>query len=301
MAPVDRAVADLAARQHGVVGRRQLRALGLGDDAIDHRHAAGRLHRIHRGVYAVGHAVISQEGRWAAAVLAAGDGAVLSHASAGELWELLETAPRRVEVIAPRQVAHPAIRAHLGRLAPDEVSECRGIPVTTVARTLLDLAGELPVHRLERAAEEAERRRLTGGAGLDVLLDRHPGRKGAAALRRIAESGRLDRVTRSDLEARFLSLLDAAGLPKPRVNMRVRAGGRAYELDCAWPHARVAVELDGHAYHSTRAAFERDRARDRALQAAGWRVIRVTWRQLRDEPEAVLADLRRLLAASVWS
>jgi very-short-patch-repair endonuclease len=127
-------------------------------------------------------------------------------------------------------------------------------------------------------------------------LERHPRRPGVPRLRAVLASGRVGIVTRSELESRFLALVTAAGLPAPRVNARIPAGGRRFEVDCVWPEPRVAVELDGHAYHSTRAAFERDRARDRLLQAAGWRVIRITWRQLHDEPEAVMADLKRLLS-----
>jgi very-short-patch-repair endonuclease len=152
-------------------------------------------------------------------------------------------------------------------------------------------------HELERAAEEAERLGLVDESSFDALFALHPRRKGARVLRAIVESDRAATVTRSDFEARFLGFLDGADLPAPRVNARIRVGGRSLEVDFVWSKARVAVELDGHAYHSTRAAFERDRERDRALQAAGWRVVRVTWRQLSDEPAAVARDLKRLLAA----
>ncbi|MDX6671032.1 MAG: hypothetical protein QOI91_1395 [Solirubrobacteraceae bacterium] len=286
----------MAGRQHGVVSRSQLLALGLGADAIDHRLAAGRLHPLHRGIYAVGHRVVSREGRWMAAVLAAGPGAVLSHRAAGALWDLRPTARAQVEVTAPRALrSRGALQMHRTELAQDERTTHRGIPVTTPARTLLDLAAVLPGPALGRAAEQAEALHLVDWASLDESLKRHPRRPGAPRLRAILDSGRVGIVTRSELEARFLALVTAAGLPAPRMNARIAVGGRRLEVDCVWPESRVAVELDGHAYHSTRAAFERDRARDRLLQAAGWRVIRITWRQLHDEPQAVLGDLKRLI------
>jgi very-short-patch-repair endonuclease len=294
-------VADLATRQYGVVSRRELLEAGLGTRAIEHRIAAGRLHKLHRGVYAVGHRVLSREGRWMAAVLAGGESAVLSHRSAAALWEIRPTSSRPPEITAPGEVARRELHSHRARLGDDEATIHRGIPVTTPARTLLDLAGIVPRHQLERAAEQAEVLHLADLTSLDALFQRYPRRKGVRVLRAVVESGRPTKLTRSELEARFLVFLDRHELPTPRVNARVPAGGRRLEVDCVWPNERVAVELDGHAWHSSRAAFERDRARDRALQAAGWRVVRITWRQVRDEPEVVARDLRRLLGLSVRS
>jgi very-short-patch-repair endonuclease len=296
----DSAIAAVAARQHGVVGRSQLTGLGLSRRAVEHRLETGRLHPLHRGVYAVGHPLVSQEGRWMAAVLAGGSDAVLSHRSAAALWELRPAVAGRVVITAPRALhARPGLELHRGRLAEDEWTTRRGIPVTTPARTLLDIVGTVPRHQLERAVEEAERQSLTDPLALDALFARYPRRKGIRLLRAVLDSGRPTKLTRSDLEARFLSFIDRHDLPTPAVNARIRAGNRRLEVDCVWPGPRVAVELDGHAYHSTRAAFERDRERDRLLQAAGWRVVRVTWRQLRDAPEAVARDLRALVTVAV--
>ncbi|MDX6697705.1 MAG: hypothetical protein QOE65_1102 [Solirubrobacteraceae bacterium] len=295
----DAAIARLAGRQYGVVARRQLVALGLGGDAIDGRLASGRLHAVHRGVFAVGHRAVSQEGRWLAAVLAGGQDALLSHNSAAALWELRPARRGPVEVAAPRALrSRTDLRFHRLALSEVERTSHRGIPVTTAARTLLDLAASLRRYELERAVEEAERRRLLDRVVLAALFDEHPRTKGIAILRAVLEDAS-PRLTRSDFEARFAAFLAHAGLPAAHLNARVRVGRHRFEVDCVWPEQRVVVELDSHAYHGTRAAFERDRRRDRLLQAAGWRVVRVTWRQLRDEPESVARDIRRLLADQV--
>jgi hypothetical protein len=176
------------------------------------------------------------------------------------------------------------------------VTEREKIPVTTASRTLLDLAAVLPRHQLERALQEAEVRRLGDMVSLEALLVRHPRRRGTATLRSVLASGRIgENVTRSDLEERFLAFLDRAALPRPETNSYVEIAGRLVECDCVWRLQRAIVELDGHATHGPRTAFEADRARDRALQAAGWRVVRITWRQLHREAEGVTADLRELL------
>jgi predicted transcriptional regulator of viral defense system len=295
---VDGLIAALAHRQHGVVGRAQLVRLGLGRRAIGHRLGCGRLHRVHRGVYAVGHRVLSQEATWMAAALAGGPNAVLSHRSAAALWGIRTGGPTRVEVTVPRALrSRTGLHVHRGVLAADEVTAVRGIPVTTAARTLLDLAAVLTPARLERAVEEAERLRLGDDPSLHALVARHPRRRGVATLRRILDDAQIAvAFTRSELEERFLAFLADAGLPRPLVNAPVELlGGTRVEADCLWPAERLAVELDGHASHATRAAFERDRARDRGLQAAGWRVVRITWRHLHGEPQSLAAELRMLL------
>jgi very-short-patch-repair endonuclease len=288
--PVDRAVAALAGRQHGVASRFQLLALGLTARAVMGRIERGQLHPLHRGVYAVGHRVLSQRGRWMAAVLAAGLGAVLSHRSAGALWDM-RTSRNRIEVCAPRERHRPGIVVYCSHLELDEITEVDGIPVTTVHRTLLDLATVLPRPQLERAVERAEALRLADTLSLAALLERHRGRRGTAALREIVREGIAPALTRSELEERFLTFLDAHGLPKPEVNADI-AG---FEVDFLWRRQHLIVELDGHETHGTRAAFERDRERDRSLQARGWCVVRITWRQLRDQPDALAADLATLL------
>jgi very-short-patch-repair endonuclease/predicted transcriptional regulator of viral defense system len=291
---IDAAVAALAGEQHGVVARRQLRALGLSVDAIDRRVRLGRLHVLHHGVYAVGHRSLTRYGRWMAAVLAGDVGAVLSHRSAAALWGVRDTARLDIEITAPRERDRPGIQAHRTQLPADEVTTHRGIPVTTPARTLLDLAAVLDGHRLARAAERAEVLRLTSPTSLAALVARYPRRPGTPALKRLIDDHRIQpTITRSKLERRFLTLLDANDLPRPLTNTPIDR----YEADFAWPAHHLVVELDGYETHGTRHAFERDRARDRALQAQGWRVVRVTWRQLHDDRAAIAAELRALLAA----
>ena len=297
---IDEAIAALAERQHGVVARRQLIALGLGRRAIAHRLECGRLHLIHRGVYAVGHRVLSVRGRWMAAVLACGDGAVLSHESAAALWTIRGTAKSRIDVTAPRDLRpRPGLQPHRAVLPADEITVLDGIPTTTPARTLLDLAAVVPRRTLERALDEAEILRLSGP---QTLLDRYPRRRGAATLRTLLVTSRSPTPTRTELEAKFLTFLDDWGFDRPEVNTIVEG----LEVDAVWRDARLIVELDGFEVHRTRAAFERDRKRDRQVAAAGWRVVRLTWRQLSGgealahELRALLAQPRRTSSASPW-
>jgi hypothetical protein len=212
---------------------------------------------------------------WMAASLCA-RGAI-SHRTAGTAWEIL-SAPL-LEVTAPRSRRRPGLRLYCHCLEADEVVTMEGIPVTTVARTLLDLAAVLPPDQLERAVNEAEVRRLLRPVQLQRLLERYPRRHGTPPLSAIldARAG----ITRSELEARFARLARSAGLSRPELNGVVQAGGRSLECDCVWRPQRLIVELDGRAFHATAAAFERDRARDRRLQVAGWAVVRVTWRHPR--------------------
>lgn len=254
---------------------------------------SGRLRPIYRGVYGVGHGVLSREGHWMAAVLATGPEAVLSHRSAAALWGLRPTARARVDVTTGRVLrARPGIHPHRVVLAADEVTTTDGIPTTTVPRTLLDLASVLRPHAVERAIDQAEVLRLADDLSLDELLARHPGARGAKALRGILAITDLGAtVTRSELEARFITFLDEAVLPRPNVNTVIEG----MEVDFAWPEHRLIAELDGFAFHATRRAFEQDRARDRRLQAHGWRVIRITWRQLHDDPQQLGDELAALL------
>lgn len=292
----ERALAQLATRQHGVVAYRQLLGLGFGPGAIERRTLSGRLHRLHRGVYGVGRTRVEIEGRWLAAVLACGDGAILSRRSAAALWGLRQSETIEVTVAGRIRPRHPGIVAHTSRDLPDEDRAFRhAIPVTTVARTVLDLAGVVQRSDLERTIEEAERLRLLDLSDLQRLLDRGSRRRGTNLLRQIlAEELPGTAATRSHLERRFLMLSERAGLPPPQVNV----GVAGLEVDCLWSRQRLVVELDGHTFHRTRAAFERDRARDAVLQLAGFRVLRITHRRLDHEPAAVLDAVRRLLEAS---
>jgi very-short-patch-repair endonuclease len=264
---------------------------------IDHRIHRRQLHPVHRGVYAVGHAVLSRNGRFMAAVLAAGDRAVLSHRSAAALWGL--RASNALEVTAPRQVRRPGVVVRVSAPAADERAVRDGIPVTSAARTLFDLAAILPRGPLERAIHEAEVQRLGGPLSLDDLLARYPGRRGTRALRAILAARSLGlNVPRNDFEQLFLTALARARLPRPEVNAPVEAGGRTFEVDAVWRDHRVSVELDGRQTHDTTDRFETDRERDRVLAAAGWRTARVTYRQLTTDERAVTADVAAMLGAA---
>jgi hypothetical protein len=223
-----------------------------------------------------------------AAVLAAGPDAVLSHRSAAALWGILSS--ERVEVTVPRVLrGPPGVTAHRSLLPADETTKLEGIRVTTVPRTLLDLASVVSPTHLERALNEAEVLRLTDPLSLADLVERHPHRHGIRVVRSVLGEARV--VTRSELEVRFRRFLRTSGVPAPALNVRLEG----IECDCVWHAQRLVVELDGRAAHDTAAAFERDRARDRMLYVAGWSVVRITWRQLRNEPERITADLKKLL------
>jgi very-short-patch-repair endonuclease len=230
-----------------------------------------------------------------AAVLSGGGGAVLSHRAAAAHWGIRPSQAKRIEVTAPRKLmSRPGLILHCSFLPADEITTHDAIPVTTVSRTLFDLAGVVPRAHLERAVKEAEIRRLWDSLSLADLLARHPRRPGAAAVRSLIDEPDTG-ITRNDFEAAFTTLVERTTLDRPAKNLMLHIAGRWIEADFVWSEQRLIVELDGRATHQTRAAFENDRARDRALVAAGWRVIRVTWRQLRDEPDAVAADLRAAL------
>lgn len=297
----DALLADLAARQHGVVALGQLTDLGLSPAAVSRRAARGLLHRVCPGVYAVGHPGITRRGHWLAAVLSAGPDAVLSHTSAAALLGILRAPDGPTHVTAGMRKGRRGrdIRIHVSSLSGDERTRRAAIPVTEPMRTLLDLAALLGRHRLQRAADLAGISQAHNRARLAHLLDRHRGRRGAASLRAVlAAAEREAAVPRSIFEDRLRAVVAAAGLPSPAINERERTTGRRYELDASWPDLGLALELDGWASHRTREAFERDRERDRRLTVAGWRVVRLTWRQLRDEPELVTAHLRALLVAA---
>jgi hypothetical protein len=259
----------------------------------------GYLLPIHRGVYAVGHLKLTIEGRWMAAVLASGPGAVLSHRAAGQLWELIPRSPIEPEVTRPRKSRGLAgIRGHRAVLPADEIGSVLGIPVTSAPRTQFDLASVLNGRQVERAFNEMEVLRLTDPLSVADLIERYPGHRGVATLREVLAAGAAPGVTRRGLEEKFAALLDTYGMPRPLFNATLPVRGRLLEVDCLWKAERLIVELDGSAVHGTRRAFERDRQRDRILLAEGWRSTRVTWRQLEGEPVQVMADLGGLLASA---
>ena len=294
---LDVEIAALAARQHGVVSRAQLLAIGMGRGAIHHRVTASLMHPVHRGVFAIGHTALAKEGLWLAAVLAGGDGARLGRRSAAALYGMRPASPARVEVIVPRRRRkRTGIRFLEATLQPDEVTVLRGIPVTDPARTLLDLAAVLRPHQLEHAINETEHRRLVSELSLEALLARYPRRKGTVALRAILERRAIGRTrTRNDLEAALIAVVDEHGLPRPATNQMIELPTGWAEGDAVWFDQRLVVELDGYETHGTRHAFEDDRARDRELQAQGWRTARITSRQLETDAATIGRQLRALL------
>jgi very-short-patch-repair endonuclease len=290
---------EMAGGQHGVVARWQLDCHGIGRGAIERRLSRGTLHRLHQGVYAVGHRALTAESRWMAAVVACGPKAVLSHRSAAQIRGLLPRSSIASEVTRPRAFrARRGIKIYRSIVLVDEQTLVEGIPVTSVSRTLFDLAALSSRRQMERMLNEAKVLELTDRLSLPDLFERYPRRRGSALLRELlADEATLRGVTRSELEERFVSFVDASGLPQPRLNADLSVYGRFFRVDCLWAEQRLIVELDGRASHGTGRAFERDRERDRLLLTDGWRVVRVTWRQLHDDPAALAADLRRLLTA----
>lgn len=284
---------EVASRQHAVVSRAQLLALGMAVTTIDHRVRAGRLTLLYRGIYRVG-PISSPRTHLVAAVLACGEGAVVSHCTAGHLCAIQRLPGSMPEItIAGRRRAGPGgIRLHCVRsFRPEDVTIRDGVPTTSVARTLLDLAARLTERELEAALSEALALRIVDRTAIMGVLEGRRRVAGAARLRMLVTDGDPAR-TRSEAEERFLALIRKAGLNAPAVNSRV--GG--FEVDFHWQSERLVVEVDGHAYHGNRQKFESDRRRDAALIGGGLRVMRITWRQLRNEPERVLADVVRALA-----
>jgi very-short-patch-repair endonuclease len=286
----------LAARQWGVVARGELLDAGLSRKIVANRVRSGHLLRLHPGVYAVGHARLRREGRWLAAVLAVGPGAVLSHRDAAGLHDLRPANHRLIDVTATTDRRSTArIRIHRTRsLVAQDITTVHGIPVTTVARTLVDLAGTVPRDHLTRAVKEAERRRNFDLKAVEATLARTRGRRGPGhrALREaIAEYVALGlSASLSPLEDAFLRLTRDAGLPRPATNAHIEG----FQVDAVWHAPRIAVELDSWQHHHDRHAFERDRERDATLTAAGWRVVRFTYRQVTSRPDSVIETLRRL-------
>ncbi len=289
-------MARVAARQFGLVTRAQLREAGLRDGAIAHRVANGRLHRVHRGVFLVGHRAPHPRAHELAALLACGRGALLSRRSAAALWGLRATFPAVVDVMTPARQARPraGIRVHRTRmpLHAEDLGRRHGLPATSPSRTLVDLAATLTDHELARALNELQVLFPSSPKTLPDALERAGSAPGVATLRALLATTEGPQMTRSEAERRLLALIRTAGLPRPETNARL-AG---YEVDTLWRSARLIAEVDGFAFHGTRAAFERDRARDADLVASGYRVLRITWRQLTDQPTAVVARVAAALA-----
>lgn len=292
---------ELAGRQHGVVARRQLLALGFNSREIEHRIGRGRLHIIARGVYAVGWPRLTRERRWVAAVLACGDGAALahhgdaalSHRSAAALWEIGAERPQITDVSVRRrcELRRPGLRIR-GRptLAPEDIVLRDSIPVTSPARTLVDLASELGPVRVERAVNEADKRDLIDPETLRLRLGDYAGQPGAPLLRRVLDK-RTFRLSDSDLEIFFRPIAARAGLP-PFLTKQIVNG---WEVDFYWPDLGLVIETDGLRYHRTPSAQVRDAKRDRAHTIAGMTPLRFTHYEIRYEPSLVRDDLTRAL------
>jgi len=293
---LDERLAALAGRQHGVVSRAQVRELGLSPSGIGHRVRRGNLHIVHRGVYAVGHAAVALDGLRMAAVLACGPDAALSHVSGAALLGFRETTSVLFDVTARTRASRPGLRVHRAALDPRDVVTVCGIPVTAPARTLIDLADVLTDDATVRAFEEAIRLRLLTPADVEEVLERHPGRR-AIPLLTAQLSRHLPGIqrTRSELEKAFVRLVETHDLrPRPQINAHV-AG---YEVDALWPARGRVVELDGLAFHRTRAAMRRDYGKALALTRAGLHVVRLDWEQVTAHAEATARTLGALLRAA---
>jgi very-short-patch-repair endonuclease len=291
----DQRIAAIASRQHGRVSRRQLRAAGIGDGAIARLLARGALLREHPGVFAVGHNAPMPLGAEAAALLACADGTVLSHLTAAALWGLKTPPPTRVEVlIGGRETARPpGVRVHRTvQLPAQDIRIKQLLPLTSPARTLLDVADGLTPRELERALDEALVGRIVRASQIAAVLARARGRRGAVRIQKLIETSTGTTVTRSQAEERFLALVRAADLPQPDVNCRTRG----FEVDFLWREPAVVVEVDGYRFHSSRAAFERDSAKAAKLTAGGLHVMRVTWLQTESDSYGVVARLAQALA-----
>lgn len=296
--PLDLAAARIAAKQFGVITKAQLAACGLSHNRIGQRVKAGQLQRLWRGVYAFGHQELTREGRLIAAVLACGPNAVASHLAAAVEWELLAFGGSAIDVTVPgrgTRAERPGVRVHsVRRIHPDDITELRGIPITTPAKTLIDLNAVVSGRLLERAFEQAQIRRLLRPGALEAALERANGRKTRVLRALIARERRASTITRSELEERFLALVRRAGLPEPEMNVRL-AG---YEVDFLWRSRRRVIEVDGHAYHSTRQATSRDRRKDDDLEAAGYRVTRFTADQILHDPDDTLRRATRAIVGA---
>jgi very-short-patch-repair endonuclease len=289
----ERAIAELAAKQRGVITRAQLLELGMTRTTIDNWVKHSRLHSLYRGIFLLGHPRPIAGARQLAAVLACGRGAVLSHLSAAGLWRLLPGREGDVDVTVPGRNPgrRRGIRVHrVNALDRRDVRKLGGIPITSPARTIFDVAAVVRRRELEQALAEAYARRLARRSDFVSLLARRSSLPGTRALRALLDDA-TPALTRSQAEERLLALIRTAELPAPEINVRI---GR-HEVDFMWRDQRLIVEVNGFRFHSSRSAFEHDRRRDAELISQGFRVIRITWRQIFDRPEALTARLAKAL------
>jgi very-short-patch-repair endonuclease len=287
-------VAKLAANQQGVVAAWQLVKLGFSRGWIEHQVRLGRLHRVFRGVYSVGHANVTAQGRAMAGVLSCGPGAALSHWSAARLWGLLQTNHAVIEVVLSSNRDGPkGVRVHRDRrLDRNDITRRDGIPITTVPRTLLDLAAVAEPRQLRRAVNETVRQGRLSGRVVADLCAQHEHKKGIKAFRAVtAALHPQTRRTRSDLEVDFLRLCRKYQLPQPDVNIEIEG----YEVDIHFPGTKLIVELDGYEFHRTRTEFDSDRRRDAHLKVKGYEVLRVSDEWLNSDARGVAMTIRALL------
>jgi very-short-patch-repair endonuclease len=285
---------SLIRTQHGVVARWQLVDFGFTAKAINHRIRRGRLHRIYAGVYAVGRPELTRHGRWMAAVLACGDGAVLSHASAAALWGIRDKEIKQIEVSVPagRFPRHPGIRVHRrAALTAKDVTKRHGVPTTNAACTLIDLAARLTAKQLEAAVNEADALDLIDPERLRAAVDERAGRPGTKALRQLLDHSTFT-LTDSALERLFLPIARRAGLPKPQTQAQVNG----FRADFYWPGLKLVVETDGLRYHRTAAQQARDLVRDQRHAVADIERLRFTHAQVAHEPAYVEATLQAVAA-----
>jgi hypothetical protein len=298
----DQALAELALAQHGVFALYQLRDLGLTDSAVRMRVATGRLHRIHAGVYSlVPKALLKREGLYMAAVLACGPGAVLSHRSAARLHELRDWGHTKIEVTIPTRSTrtHPGVAVHRSTTLTDQdVTQVNNIPCTTVHRTLLDLGDVVTQRQLERAFDQAEILEALDLVAINDQLARNPTRPGAKAVKHVLATHYIGSTpTWNENEEALLSITRGLGLPDPDTNQFIvlNDGGPPLRVDFVWREQRVIVEADSDKWHGSKQRQEIDRRRDQRLTAAGWRVIRTSWRQMKHHPDELRQALLKLL------
>ncbi len=301
--PVDRLIAALAARQHAVVSLEQLLELGLSVRAVSDRTARGRLHRIYRGVYAiVPRSLLTRHGHWMAAVLACGPGALLSHRAAAALHGVRQSSAMKIDVTVPGRShrRHQGIALHRSTtLTEADATVVDGVPCTTVARTLLDLAEVLPRRPMERAFDQAESLQGLDLGAIQDQLERNRTRPGAKRVRSILDEHYVgSTLTESELEEAMLALSRAVGLPTPEVQQWLDLGDDDGMIrpDFLWRAQRLIVEVDSVKFHGTRQRFEADRRRDQRALVAGWRTVRTTNRQIKRRPEELRATVAKLLA-----
>jgi very-short-patch-repair endonuclease len=286
---VEETLGRIARRQHGVVTRTQLLVAGVSSEEIRRRIQKGALLGVHRGVYRVGHKAPSIEARYLAAVLACGEGAVLSGEAAGYLWGLVKGTAPPPEVTAPTHRRITGVRTRRARRGETQATTRHGIPITTVPRTLADLSSLLSSADLARACHEAGVLHQTTPRQVEEILSKRPNTPGARQLRKVMR-GEVH-VTLSGLERKFLVRLREARLPEPVTNRKASEK----RVDCRWPHHNLTVELDSYRYHSSRHAWERDRRREREAYARGDQFRRFTHDDVFDDPQQMLGELSALL------